>query len=188
MKLCIDALFPLLALPPPSAAATLLSLASAIAVVAVAILVVLLLAAAVHRVHVPLLSFLASARRRAWWVTPLALALATVDPKEVHVATLHLQLRLRPLLRLPHRHEHDAVALHVPNTSFIPHLILRRIIVLIDSGGSARTLPPKPHHLPLAPEEPIQWAHILSLHLQRRDIPSNDASAALTVILAHDFF
>ena len=49
----IDALFPLLALPPPSAAAT--SLASAIAVVAVAVLIVLLLAAAFHRVRVPLL-------------------------------------------------------------------------------------------------------------------------------------
>jgi len=59
--------------------------------------------------------------------------------------------------------------------------------VLIDSGGSARALPPKPHHLPLAPKEPIQWAHILSLRLQRRVVSSNDASAALTVIIAHDF-
>ena len=89
----IDALFPLLALPPTSAATT--SLASAIAVVAVAILIVLVLAAAFHCVCMPLLSLLASARRRAWFVTPLALALATVDPKEVHV---------RPLLRLPHHH------------------------------------------------------------------------------------
>jgi hypothetical protein len=92
------------------------------------------------------------------------------------------------LLRLPHRHEHDAVTLHVPITLFISYPVLRQIIVLLDSSGSARALSLKPHHLPLAPEEPIQWAHILSLHLQRRVVPSDDASVALTVILANDFF
>ena len=182
----IDALEALLALPPPSATATLL--ASTIAVV---VLVVLLLAAAVHRVCVPLLSLLASARRRAWWVAVTPLALATIDPKEVHVAVLHLQLHLRLLLCLPHRHDHDSVALHVPITSFIPHLVLRRIIVLVDSGGSARALSPKPHHLPLTPESPFNgctlW-HILSLHLQCRVVPSDDVSAALAVLLAQYFF
>jgi len=38
------------------------------------------------------------------------------------------------------------------------------------------------------PRRAHQWAHILSLHLQRRVVPSNDASAALMVLLAHDFF
>jgi hypothetical protein len=43
-----------------------------------------------------------------------------------------------------------------------------------------------PHHLWLTPEETIQWAHILLLHLQRRVVPRNDASAALAVLHAHD--
>ena len=91
---------------------------------------------------VPLFSLLASGRRRAWRVvTPLAL-LATVGPKEIGVPALHLHFRLRPLLRLLHCHEHYAVTLHVPLTFFVLDLVLRRVVMLVDSGGSARALPP----------------------------------------------
>jgi len=93
---------PLLALPSPSVAVAAASLTSAIIVVDDVV---------VHRVPILRSSLLASARRRAWRVvTPLAL-LATVDPEEVDVASRHFQLRLSPLLRLPHRDKHDTVAL-----------------------------------------------------------------------------
>ena len=124
---------PLLALPPPSVAVAAASLTSAIIVVVDVV---------VHRVPILRSSILASARRRAWRVvTPLAL-LATVDPEEVDVASRHFQLRLSPLLRLPHRDKHDTVALHVPLTPFVFHPVLRRVIVLVDTVGSARALPP----------------------------------------------
>ena len=82
------------------------------------------------------------AMRRAWSVvTPLALATVD-DPEEVNVASRHFQFRLCPLLRLLHCHDHDTVALHVPHTSFIPHLVLCQIIMFVDGGGSAHALPP----------------------------------------------
>ena len=87
-------------------------------------------------------SLLALAMRRAWSVvTPLALATVD-DPEEVNVASRHFQFRLCPLLRLLHCHDHDTVALHVPHTSFIPHLVLCWIIMFVDGGGSAHALPP----------------------------------------------
>ena len=99
----------------------------------------------VHRV--PLFSLLASARRRAWRaVTPLALLLATIDPKEVNIAALHLHFRLSPLLLLllhftvtstmqPH------CTCHSPFLSFT--LVLRRVVMLLlTAGGSDRALPP----------------------------------------------
>ncbi len=101
---------PLLVLPSPSVAVAAASLTSAIIVVVDVV---------VHRVPILQLSLLASARRRAWRViTPLAL-LATVDPEEVDVASHYFQLRLSPLLHLPHRDKHDTVALYVPLTLFV---------------------------------------------------------------------
>jgi hypothetical protein len=122
---------PLLALPPPSVAVALRT--SAIIVVVDVI---------VHHMPILRLSLLASARRRAWRVvTPLAL-LATVDPEEVDVTSRLFQLHLSPLLCLPHRDKHDTVALHVPLFLFVFHPVLRQVIVFVDTGGSARALPP----------------------------------------------
>ena len=99
---------PLLALPSPSAAAASLTSTIVVVVLVIDIVVVVVAVVAVHRVtnlSVLRVSLLESARRRAWRVvTPLALA--TVNPKEVNVASLHLHFRLRALLSLLHCHEH----------------------------------------------------------------------------------
>ena len=91
-----------LTLPSPSVAVAAASLTSA-AVVVVMIVVVLVIFHPAPILPVLRASLLASATRRAWRRVVTPLTLATVDPKEVHVAGRDLQLRLRPLLRLPHR-------------------------------------------------------------------------------------
>ena len=121
-------------LPFPSSVATV-SPPSVFVLVVVIVVVVVVVIVVVHLVPCCWWqSLLALATRRAWRaVTPLALA--TVDPEEVDVASRHFQFRLRPLLRLLHCHDHDTVALHVPHTSFIPHLVLHRIISLLMAVG-----------------------------------------------------
>ena len=87
----------LLALPSPSVAVAAASLTSAVLVVVLVVDVVVV----VHRVPILpiLLSSLLALARRAWRViTPLTLV--TVDPKEVDVASLHLEFSLCPLLHL----------------------------------------------------------------------------------------
>ncbi len=87
----------LLALPSPSVVVAAASLTSAVLVVVLAVDVVVV----VHRVPILpiLLSSLLASARRAWRViTPLTLV--TVDPKEVDVASLHLEFSLCPLLHL----------------------------------------------------------------------------------------
>ncbi len=125
-----------LTLPPPSSTvAAAASLTSAIIVIVDVV---------VHRVPtiLPILrSSLLATTRRAWRVvTPLALA--TVDPKEVDVASPDLQLRLRPLLRLLDRDNHDTIALHFILTSFVFYPVPRWIVMLVHGRGSARALPP----------------------------------------------
>ena len=88
----------LLALPSPSVVVAAASLTSAVLVV---VLVVVDVVVVVHRVPILpiLLSSLLASARRAWRViTPLTLV--TVDPKEVDVASLHLEFSLCPLLHL----------------------------------------------------------------------------------------
>ena len=130
MLLCnyvfLPPLEPLLALPSPSVAAASLTSTIVVVVLVIDIVVVVVAIVAIHHMtnlSVLQASLLASARRRAWRVvTPLALA--TVDPEEVNVASLHLH-HLRALLSLLHCHEHNAVTLHVPLTIFSLHLVLR---------------------------------------------------------------
>jgi hypothetical protein len=62
--------------------------------------------------------------------------------RRVGVASPNLQFRLRPLLCLLDGDKHDIVALHVPLTPFVFHPVLHWVIMLVDSSGSARALPP----------------------------------------------
>ena len=77
-----------------------------------------------------------------------------------------------------------------PSMCYSPRLslttVLRRVIMFVDSGGSAHALTPKPHHLRITPVDTILGENILCLHFKCRVVLGDDASAALAVLHTHD--
>ncbi len=172
-----------LALPSTTAAANVspallasTSTSASIVIVAVVVLIVQLMS---------LLQFpLSALGRRDWRVV---LALVAVNLKQVDKAALDLQLTPDLILCTLHSDEHDAVALHMPLTSNL-HMILHQIVMFVDGNLHSRALPPEVHHLWRSPEKLILGEDLLCFHFLHGVIPGNDASAALAVIILHDFF
>jgi hypothetical protein len=68
------------------------------------------------------------------------------------------------------------------------HRIRHLIVVFVDGDWRSRALPPEVCHLWSSPEKSMLGMNLLCFHLLHRVIPGDDASAALVVVILHDFF
>ena len=147
----------------------------------------LLLVVVVHLVHTVVVVALLTLTSRRWAgrvaTTPVA-ALAECA-KDADLLSINLCLHLRALLCLLHLDDDDQVTLAVL-PSFRVDVDIVDLIVALDDGYCARTLPFEAHNLRCTPIKLALGAYLFLMHLLRDVIVGNSAVARFGVVTFQD--